>query len=105
MSEHVRKRIEDAFTEAREQGPTTAPKQPARVLNLDTKQSYFTEIDSYQFHRRAEAFINAAEHSPHVRLHRHRANSYFVGDIDKQPRAEDLFAEVAKRYSDTVTED
>jgi hypothetical protein len=103
MSEHVRKQIEEAFTRAREQGPTTAPKQPAQDCYLSTRRphGYYTEADGHQFHQRADVLIKAAAHSPHVKLHRHRANSYYVGDIDKQPRAEDLFAEAVKHYVET----
>jgi hypothetical protein len=104
MSEHVRKQIEEAFTRAREQGPTTAPKQPAQDCDLSTTQPlrHYTEADSHQFHRRADVLIKAAAHSPHVKLHRHRANSHYVGDLDKpQPRAEELFAEAVKHYVET----
>ena len=101
----IRKKIEEAFAVAREQGLTTAPKLSPRGLKPDTKQSdHYTDVDSHQFERRADAFIKAAEHSPHVKLRRHRANSYYVGDINEQPRVEDLFTEVVKRYSDKATE-
>jgi len=33
MSEHVRKKIEDAFAKAREQGPMTTPKQSLQELD------------------------------------------------------------------------
>jgi hypothetical protein len=104
MSEHVRKSIEEAFAKAREQGPMTTPKQPARDCQLKTERSYYTETDSHQFHRRADALIGAAARLPHAKLHRHRANSYYVGDIDKQARAEDLFAEAVKHYVETPKE-
>lgn len=101
----IRKKIEDAFAVAREQGPT-ASQQPARACDPSKKQSRdYTEADGHRFQRRADAFMKAAEHAPHVKLHPHRATSYYVGDIDKQPRAEDVFAEVAKRYSDVAQEE
>lgn len=85
MSEHVRKSIEEAFAKARDQGPMTTSKQPAaQHCDLKTIKSHYTETDSHLFHRRADAFITAAVHSPHVKLHR-QSQQWWLGDFDRDP--------------------
>lgn len=99
--EYIQKNIKEAFARAMREDVTgkVKPKVFDASLNAQTKQiveQLYDEKDANAFKQRADALIVAAVRLPRVGLQRHRANSYYVGDIDQQPRAEDLFAEVVK---------
>jgi hypothetical protein len=95
--ESIKKRIEDAFDRARQQPVDVHMPAKPKVFDgsttvLATKQStepIYGEKESALFQKQANSLIGAVQ-SPHVMLHRQQLH-YYVGDLNKQPRAEDLF--------------
>jgi hypothetical protein len=70
---------------------------------LATKQStepIYGEKESALFQKQASSLIGAVQ-SPHVMLHRQKSHSYYVGNLNKQPRADDLFAEAMREPAKT----
>jgi hypothetical protein len=106
MIESIRNRITDAFRKANEVHGVTSKVRPKVFdgsLNLQAavlaaKQStepIYGEKELALFQKQANSLIGAVQ-SPHVMLHRQKSQSYYVGDLNKQPRADDLFAEAMR---------
>lgn len=100
----VRRRITDAFKKANETHGITGsvkPKQPAvQAADLSTKQSHYSQE---QFIEETNAILDQATRLPLPHVTPHKQHSYYVGDLNKQPLAEDLFA-AASRWNKPVTE-
>jgi hypothetical protein len=108
--EHVRNRISEAFQRANEVHGVTGKVKPKVFdgsLNLQaavlaTKQStepIYGEKESALFQKQANSLIGAVQ-SPYVMLHRQQLH-YYVGDLNKQTLAEDLFAEAMREPAKT----
>jgi hypothetical protein len=95
----TRERIERAFEAARGQGPTGRVKQPADACSkaqdaLSTKQS-----DVYTDHRfiaETNRILDQAMQLPLPQVRLHKEHSYYVGDLNQQPLASDLFAAASR---------
>lgn len=112
FNEHVRKRIRDriqeAFDTARSLGTTgkVTPKQPAvQASDLSTKQQqHYSEADSKKFQVRGDTLVGAAMQLPLIANNESRRlgeHAWYVGDLSKQPRADDLFAEAMREPAKT----
>jgi hypothetical protein len=95
--EETKRRITEAFKKANETHGITGsvkPKQPAvQAANLSTKQSHYSQE---QFIEETNAILDQAARLPLPHVTRHKEHSYYVGDLNKQPLAEDLFAAASR---------
>jgi hypothetical protein len=102
--EHIRNRITQAFQKANDVHGVTGkvtPKQPAtQASDLSTKQSHYTQTQADTFKRSGDELIGACLRSPHVKLHRHHAHAYYIGDLNKQPSLAQVITEIEERYTE-----